>query len=408
MSLLQTAIKSKIPLIHVRTDDPLFFHKTVQELTDREVLTVHWRQLNNPVTGKPKPVTIESFLKPGQLGILEPTEEVINWHDAYLWLRSTESTLLVMNQETPNPIMMDVGFVPVPGSLVEKFVKKFIVSDPKGDLQLIASMSGLSYSNMERIAQMAMTQYSEFTAKSVRAIRRQFFPVMRGLEEINPVQLFYQPNQRLVDWLKVEGRLFVKGVHPLVTPRGFLFTGPPGTGKSSGAKFLAHELQVPLYRLDMGMVLDKYLGVSDQRLNAALEQAESFAPCVLLLDEVEKLFEVSDGSGSMQRLLSYLLWWLQERTARVLVVMTTNNEAKIPPELHRAGRIDEKVEFSGLLQTQVLPFVTDLTEHLMMLIEFTAVEVVDIAESLKGKPSQAEVTKAVLTQAKLKLVKNLE
>lgn len=70
--------------------------------------------------------------------------------------------------------------------------------------------------------------------------------------------------------------------------------------------------------------------------------------CVLLVDEIEKIFGNSDDSGVSGRLLSALLWWLQERTSRILVVMTTNDESVIPVELYRPGRIDEGFEFVGI------------------------------------------------------------
>jgi SpoVK/Ycf46/Vps4 family AAA+-type ATPase len=54
-----------------------------------------------------------------------------------------------------------------------------------------------------------------------------------------------------------------------------------------------------------------------------------------------------DG-GTTSTMLSQLLWWLAERRSRVLVIMTTNNARKLPPELHRDGRIDTTMWFGGL------------------------------------------------------------
>ena len=55
-------------------------------------------------------------------------------------------------------------------------------------------------------------------------------------------------------------------------------------------------------------------------------------------------------------LLANLLWWLAERRTRVLAVMTTNNRAKLPPELYREGRIDEAMSFEGLAVHEVKAF----------------------------------------------------
>lgn len=65
------------------------------------------------------------------------------------------------------------------------------------------------------------------------------------------------------------------------------------------------------------------------------------APCVVLIDEVEKVFQSGEDGGVTSRILSQLLWWLAEHRTRVLTVMTTNDYAAIPPELYRPGRLDK-------------------------------------------------------------------
>jgi SpoVK/Ycf46/Vps4 family AAA+-type ATPase len=250
-----------------------------------------------------------------------------------------------------------------------------------------------------------MVDYGAFVPEYVRAVRRQFFPVLRGLQEIEPNQFFYQPSQELVDWLSLDGQILLHHAHPIITPRGLLFTGPPGTGKSSGAKYLAQQLNLPLYKLDLGMVLSKWAGESDRQLASALEQAETFSPCVMLIDEVEKIFEIQDTSGLMTRLLAYLLWWLQERQSKVLVIMTTNKIQSIPPELYREGRVDKLVDFPGLLQTQMLPFVQELATQLSPIAELSYDEMKEAIGPLYMQDSVKHVSQAKLTERVLTLVK---
>lgn len=128
------------------------------------------------------------------------------------------------------------------------------------------------------------------------------------------------------------------GVQP---PRGVLLVGLPGTGKSLTAKAIASEFGVPLVRMDMGAVFTGIVGGSEQRMRDALNTVEAVAPCVLMLDEIDKGGgggggERSDG-GTGQRVLATLLTWMQERSrqAKVFCAMTANSIETINPALFR-------------------------------------------------------------------------
>jgi len=130
------------------------------------------------------------------------------------------------------------------------------------------------------------------------------------------------------------------------TPRGLLLVGVPGTGKSLAAKTLAKLWKLPLIRLDIGALMGSLVGQSEANLRQALKVAESASPCILWLDEIEKALSgirssgVSDG-GTTARVFGSLLTWMQERTNPVYVVATSNDVSALPPELLRAGRIDD-------------------------------------------------------------------
>jgi hypothetical protein len=127
-------------------------------------------------------------------------------------------------------------------------------------------------------------------------------------------------------------------------PKGVLLLGVPGCGKSLCAKAVAREWGLPLLRLDPGNLFDKYVGESEKNFRRALTTAERMAPIVLWIDELEKAFAGvggdSDG-GVSSRIFGSFLGWLQERTADVFVVATSNDVAKLPPEFVRKGRFDE-------------------------------------------------------------------
>ena len=122
--------------------------------------------------------------------------------------------------------------------------------------------------------------------------------------------------------------------------------GVQGCGKSLVAKTIARQWQLPLLRMDMSMIFQGYIGSSEQNMRNATKTAESLAPVVLWIDEIEKAFSGVEGSGSSDagttaRVVGTFLTWIQEKTAPVFVVATANEVRELPPELLRKGRLDE-------------------------------------------------------------------
>ena len=152
---------------------------------------------------------------------------------------------------------------------------------------------------------------------------------------------------RLGEWLERAEQGFTPeaAAMKLDPPRGLLLAGVQGCGKSLAAKAIARRWQQPLLKLDAGRLYDKYVGESDRNLRRALALAESMAPAVLWIDEIEKAFSVSGGGdvdgGLSRRIQGHLLTWLQEKRSAVFVVATANDVFSLPPELMRKGRFDE-------------------------------------------------------------------
>jgi SpoVK/Ycf46/Vps4 family AAA+-type ATPase len=129
----------------------------------------------------------------------------------------------------------------------------------------------------------------------------------------------------------------------VVPAKGVLLVGMPGCGKTLTAKSIANLLGFPLLSLDMGSLMGKYVGQSEEQMRRALNLAEYSSPCVLWIDEIEKAFAGvgGDESGVSQRLFGYMLTWLQDHEKTVFVVATANDVAVLPPEFLRRGRFDE-------------------------------------------------------------------
>ncbi len=133
----------------------------------------------------------------------------------------------------------------------------------------------------------------------------------------------------------------------LEPPRGMIILGVQGCGKSLCARAVADEWKLPLVKFDTSAVYDKYIGETEKRIRKVFQVAEGLAPCVLWIDELEKVFagsgpdSASADAGVSSRLLASLLSWMQDRKAPVFVAATCNNVTVLPPELIRKGRFDE-------------------------------------------------------------------
>ena len=133
----------------------------------------------------------------------------------------------------------------------------------------------------------------------------------------------------------------------LEPPKGVIILGVQGCGKSLCARAVAGEWKLPLVKFDTSAVYDKYIGETEKRIRKVFQVAEGLAPCVLWIDELEKVFagsgadSASADAGVSSRLLAAFLSWMQDRKAPVFVAATCNNVTVLPPELIRKGRFDE-------------------------------------------------------------------
>jgi hypothetical protein len=129
--------------------------------------------------------------------------------------------------------------------------------------------------------------------------------------------------------------------------RGVIILGVQGCGKSLCARAIAGEWNLPLVKFDSAAIFDKYIGESEKHIEKVFCVAEVLAPCVLWIDELEKVFagsgadSASVDAGVSSRLLASFLSWMQDRKAPVFVAATCNNVSALPPELIRKGRFDE-------------------------------------------------------------------
>jgi transitional endoplasmic reticulum ATPase len=132
-------------------------------------------------------------------------------------------------------------------------------------------------------------------------------------------------------------------------PLGVLLTGPSGTGKSAFFYALVAEAGVNGVKLNPGKILGPYVGLSEQNLEKALLGIESLAPCLVLIDEIDQIFQRGNGSdsGVQQRLFARMLDFMSNphNRGKIVFVAATNRPDLMDPALKRPGRFDRKIPF---------------------------------------------------------------
>jgi len=222
---------------------------------------------------------------------------------------------------------------------------------------LATACQGLSLERIRRVLSKVIAQYGEINLSSSILIleeKRQIIQQTQLLEFCTTDKKLSDLGglDNFKDWIRLRSEAFSQGAldYGLPYPKGLLLVGAQGTGKSIAAKIIAQEWNLPLLRLDFGRLFASLVGQSESRVRKMIQIAEALSPCVLWVDEIDKAFAGSQGSGdsgTTSRVLATFITWLSEKTSPVFVVSTANNIEYIPPEIIRKGRFDE-VFFLGL------------------------------------------------------------
>ncbi|MGA9040340.1 MAG: AAA family ATPase [Terriglobales bacterium] len=188
----------------------------------------------------------------------------------------------------------------------------------------------------------------------------------------------------------------------LEPPKGVIILGVQGCGKSMCAQAIAGEWKIPLVKFDTAAIFDKYIGETEKRIQKVFQVAEGLAPCVLWIDELEKVFagsgadSASSDAGVSSRLLASFLSWMQERKTPVFVAATCNNVSALPPELIRKGRFDELffVDLPNQTERKQI-FAIQLTKRKRNPAEFDLDQVASTARGYSGAEIEAALQTAL-------------
>jgi len=219
--------------------------------------------------------------------------------------------------------------------------------------RLVTAVLGLTLDEAERVFAQALVRDAKLDASDIDAVLSEKKQIIRksGLLE------YYTPDEGLKDiggldlikdWLRKRTRSFSDEArrYGLPRPKGVLILGVQGCGKSLTAKAVSKFWNLPLLRFDVSRIFDRFIGSSEMNMRLALQTAQSIAPAILWVDEVEKAFSGTRSSsvtdaGTTSRVFGTFITWLQESPSMVFTIATANTIEDLPPELLRKGRFDE-------------------------------------------------------------------
>jgi len=286
-----------------------------------------------------------------------------------LQLKNSLKTIVLLSPvlEIPTEIEKEVTVVnfPLPGhddlaELLDRIIEDVkdlpqvrVDLDAGGRERLLQAALGLTLGEAENVFAKIIVQAERLSGDDVTEVLAEKQQIIRksGLLEYYATQeTFAQVGGLgvLKEWLRKRAAAFTQEARAfgLPAPKGILLLGIQGCGKSLCAKAVSSLWRLPLLRFDVGKMFNSLVGSSEENVRKAIAVAESVAPAILWVDEIDKAFAGFQVSGSADggtaaRVFGTFLTWLSEKTTPVFVVATANDISQLPPELMRKGRLDE-------------------------------------------------------------------
>ncbi len=304
------------------------------------------------------------FLKGQNMSVIRRLREVA------ASMQNTYKTIVIVSPifEMPSELEKDLTVIDFDlptekdfAVLLTKIIQE-VKDNPKLDVkmtenvreQIIHALLGLTLTEAENVLAKTLVEHRRLGEKSLAVIHSEKKQIIRksGLLE------YYDAEEdlgsvggldALKNWLIRRSVAFTDQARSigLPAPKGVLLLGVQGCGKSLMAKTISNTWQLPLLRFDVGRVFGSLVGSSEQNIRRAIKVAESVSPVVFWIDEIDKAFRGSRGSGAntdsgtSARVFGTFLTWLSEKNQPVFVVATANDVSLLPPELLRKGRFDE-------------------------------------------------------------------
>lgn len=384
---LQILIRAHHPLLLVDTVEDNRVHALLTHAAERlELPLFSWSQVSGLCRERPEPGRTPESKKPVQaLGFIDTSDLEAIFHLRGLGPFLHEPAIVAQLKTIHDKYLLHHGAIVVSGSGLElpselrhlftmvelkppspetyrQFVSAVLrdvarrrevkMEMSRADVaRLLNALKGLTFSEVQKIITQAVIEDGVLDRSDIARVlqaKRQtiersgvleYFPHDRKMSDVAGLR-------HLKAWLEKRKAAFEDPKKAksfgLTPPKGLLLIGVQGCGKSLSAKAVAAHWSLPLIRLDPSDLYNRYVGESEKNLKRAIRLAESMAPVVLWIDEIEKSLSQEDAEGGpAKRIFATFLGWLQDKKENVFVIATANDISKLPPELLRKGRFDE-------------------------------------------------------------------
>jgi hypothetical protein len=356
------------------------------------------------------------FLTKNNFAVVRKLKEIA------LHLKNSYKTIILLSplMEVPTELEKEITVLnfPLPSredlaALLDKITEDVqqlkqveIALDEKGRDRLLQAALGLTLGEAENVFAKIIVKDGRLSGDDVNEVFAEKQQIIRK----NGLLEYYATDETfanvggmpvLKDWLQKRAVAFTPQARAfgLPPPKGILLLGVQGCGKSLCAKAVSSLWQLPLLRFDIGRVFGSLVGSSEENVRKAISVAESVAPAVLWVDEIDKAFAGSQSSGSTDggttaRVFATFLTWLSEKTSPVFVVTTANDISQLPPELMRKGRLDEIffVDLPSEMEREEI-FRIHLTKRKRAPESFDVQRLVEASKELSG----AEIEEAIIS-----------
>jgi AAA+ superfamily predicted ATPase len=316
-----------------------------------------------------------------------------------------EKDICVLDYPLPGPDEFDLLLHRICEDVAES-AQIEIAIDPRDRERLIQAALGLTLQEAENVFAKTIINDGTLDASDISVVFSEKQQIIRksglldyyesetGIDQVGGLD-------QLKDWLTKRSAAFSARAREfgLPCPKGVLLVGVQGCGKSLCAKAVSRMWNMPLLRFDVGRMFSSLVGSSEENVRRAIAVAESVAPVVLWVDEIDKALSGSQGSantdgGTTARVMSTFLTWLSEKHKPVFVLATANHISHLPPELLRKGRLDEIffVDLPSAAERQRI-FEIHLNKRRRASSRFDVARLADVAEGFSG----AEIEEAVIS-----------
>src|SRR5213075_2269755 len=355
---LETLIRARYPILYVISSEEIRVLKLVSEIAQRRQKKAFEWSFSTGIVPAGTSIQSQKHRNAPTKDPLLALDQVIDQVDPALFVFKdfhpflTKNNFAVIRKLKEIALQLKNSFKKIIED-VKQFKQVKIDLDEAGRERLLQAALGLTLGEAENVFAKIIVKDERLCGEDVNEVFAEKQQIIRksGLLE------YYATNETfshvggmavLKEWLQKRALAFTDEARAfgLPAPKGVLMLGVQGCGKSLCAKAVSSLWQLPLLRFDMGRMFGSLVGSSEENVRRAIAVAESVAPAILWVDEIDKAFAGSQGSGATDggttaRVFGTFLTWLSEKTAPVFVVATANDITQLPPELMRKGRLDE-------------------------------------------------------------------